>query len=179
MWTKVAIEMNTYHPSADNFAICITIIILLLCAFLMYEGLAHQSGVTKWIVIGIAALTAIIPPFFYPFRESFDHDSQKIRIHFLGYTRTISRENYPILLTGQDLINDGAIRLCASGGLFGYWGKWKSGDGRNFTSYITHRNEDVYYLSDGTHIIAINAPREWIDQMYQSTLQREEGGGDH
>ena len=179
MWTKVAIEMNTYHPSADNFAICITIIILLLCAYMMYEGLAHLSGVTKWIVISIAALTAIIPPFFYPFRESFDHDSQKIRIHFLGYTRTISRENYPILLTGQDLINDGAIRLCASGGLFGYWGKWKSGDGRNFTSYITHRNEDVYYLSDGTHIIAINAPREWIDQMYQSTLQREEGGGDH
>ena len=146
---------------------------------MMYEGLAHLSGVTKWIAISIAALTAIIPPFFYPFRESFDHDSQKIRIHFLGYTRTISRENYPILLTGQDLINDGAIRLCASGGLFGYWGKWKSGDGRNFTSYITHRKENVYYLSDGTHIIAINAPREWIDQMYQSTLQREEGGGDH
>lgn len=151
--------MNTYHPSADNFAILITIAILILCAYMMYEGLAHQSGVTKWIVISIAALTAIIPPFFYPFRESFDHDSQIIRIHLLGHTRTISRESYPILLTGQDLINNGAIRLCASGGLFGYWGKWKSGDGRNFTSYITHRNEDVYYLSDGTHIIAINAPK--------------------
>lgn len=77
------------------------------------------------------------------------------------------------------LINDGAIRLCASGGLFGYWGKWKSGDGRNFTSYITHRKENVYYLSDGTNIIAINAPKEWIDQMYKSTRQEEEGGGDH
>ena len=170
--------MNTYHPSADNFAICITIIILLLCAYLVYEGLVHLSGVTKWIVISIAALTAIIPPFFYPFRESFDRNSQKIRIHFPGYSRTISREKYPKLLTGQDLMSNGAIRLCASGGLFGYWGKWKSGDGRNFTSYITHRNENVYYLSDGTHIIAINAPKEWIDQMYKYALQ-EEGGEGH
>ena len=178
MWTEVAIVMNTYHPSADSFTICITITILILCAYMMYEGLAHQSGATKWIVISIAALTAIVPLFFYPFRESFDHDSQKIRIHFLGYTRIISRENYPILLTGQDLINNGAIRLSASGGLFGYWGKWKSGDGRNFTSYITHRKENVYYLSDGTNIIAINAPKEWIDQMYKSALQ-EEGGEGH
>ena len=122
--------MNTYHPSVDNFAIWITIIILLLCAYLMYDGLAHQSGVTKWVAISIAALTIVIPLFFYPFRESFD-------------------------------------------------GKWKSGDGRSFTSYITHRNEDVYYLSDGTHIIAINAPKEWIDQMYQSTVQGEEGSSDH
>ena len=179
MWTEVAIVMNTYHPSADSFAIWITITILILCAYMMYEGLAHQSGATKWIVISIAALTAIVPLFFYPFRESFDDDSQKIRIHFLGYTRIISRENYPILLTVQDLINNGAIRLCASGGLFGYWGKWKSGDGRNFTSYIIHRKENVYYLSDGTNIIAINAPKEWIDQMYKSTLLGEEGGGDH
>ncbi|WP_297129606.1 hypothetical protein [uncultured Porphyromonas sp.] len=171
--------MNTYHPSTDSFAIWITITILILCAYMMYEGLAHQSGAMKWIVISIAALTAIVPLFFYPFRESFDRDSQKIRIHFLGYTRIISRENYPILLTGQDLINDGAIRRCASGGLFGYWGKWKSGDGRNFTSYITHRKENVYYLSDGTNIIAINAPNEWIYQMYKSTLLGEEGGGDH
>lgn len=52
-------------------------------------------------------------------------------------------------------------------------------DGRNFTSYITHRKENVYYLSDGTNIIAINAPKEWIDQMYKSTLLGEEGGGDH
>ena len=68
MWTEVAIVMNTYHPSADNFAICITITILILCAYMMYEGLAHQSGVTKWIVISIAALTAIVPLFFSPFR---------------------------------------------------------------------------------------------------------------
>lgn len=95
-------------------------------------------------------LTTIIPLFFYPFSESFDCKTKEIKIHFPGYSRTISRENYPILLSGQDLINDGAIRLCASGGLFGYWGKWKSGDGRNFTSYITHRKENVYYLSDGT-----------------------------
>ena len=107
--------MNTYHPSADNFAIWITIIILLLCAYLMYDGLTHQSGVTKWVAISIAALIIVIPLFFYPFRESFDCKTKEIKIHFLGYSRTISRGNYPILLTGQDLINDGAIRLCASG----------------------------------------------------------------
>ena len=179
MWTEVAIAMNTYYPSADSFAIRITIIILILCAYLIYDGVAHQSGATRWIAISIAALTAIIPLFFYPFRESFDRNTGEIKIHFLGYSRTISRENYPILLTGQDLINDGAIRLFASGGLFGYWGKWKSGDGRNFTSYVTHRKENVYYLSDGTHIIAINAPKEWIDQMYRSTIKGENGGGDH
>ncbi len=171
--------MNTYHPSADVFAIWITIVILILCAYLMYDGIAHQSGVTRWIAISIAALIIVIPLFFYPFRESFDPKTQEIKIHFPGYSRTISRENYPILLSGQDLINDGGIRLCASGGLFGYWGKWKSGDGRNFTSYITHRKENVYYLSDGTHIIGINAPKEWIDQMYRSATKGEEDGGDH
>lgn len=59
-----------------------------------------------------------------------------------------------------------ARRLWASGGHFGYWGKWRSTDGTTFTSFLTHRSEDVYYLSVGQKIIAINATEEWIRRIY-------------
>lgn len=156
---------TTYYPKWDTLSTVITGLVVVIAIYLIYHGIARASDVERWIMIIIALLISVVPMLLVPIRETFDPESRELTLHFVGYRRTISPKRFTKRLVGRDLMKKGPIRLYASGGLFGYWGKWMAVDGTVFTSYLTHASQEVHYLTDGSKIIALNAPEEWIQQM--------------
>lgn len=160
-------EHTEYHPTWDTLAIIMTALVLVICAFVIYEAVMHNDGSDRWLMLAIGIILSVGPMLLFPIRETFDEERRAITLYFVGHSRVISAQDYPEVMERKDLIDDGAVRLCASGGLFGYWGKWRSGDGIDFTSYLTDRKRHAHYLTNGSHIVAINAPEDWIRRMYQ------------
>lgn len=56
----------SYHPTCDTPAIIITAVVSLICIVLIYAGLFHYAGVTKWLLLVIGLLLELGPTFLFP-----------------------------------------------------------------------------------------------------------------
>lgn len=156
----------TYRPKWDTLSIVTTGLSVVLCILLVYLA-ATSISTYWWVYLVLVLLLLVIPLFRFPIRETLDEEAKAVTLHFLGYVRTFSVEEYPTLLEGKDYIGNASIQFFASRGLFGYWGKWKASDGTTFTPHLMHRTRDVHYITDGDKIIALNLPQDWVDLLYK------------
>ncbi|MBQ1664646.1 MAG: hypothetical protein II570_04795 [Bacteroidaceae bacterium] len=158
--------MKKYTFTWDRLTTWITVILSLVCLFLFYEGyrlFAYEEG-SKGIgvfVIFMSAAILLVPIFFCPFYAT--KKEQTITIHFLAHRKILNLQQFEVE-PQHHFSMSGWLRLCASGGYFGYWGIWRSKNNENIVSYLTNRKRDVYLLrpSSGNPIV-INLPREWVE----------------
>lgn len=152
--------MKKYYCSWDKTTRWIT---LILTPLLFVAVLAcFIEGTTLGLVAGCFLLLMILLSIFLcPIYATKDKDV--VTLSFLFYKRKFDLSNNEIEFSGN-LQAKNLIRLCASGGFFGYWGIWKTSEGK-FTFYLVNLNKDVCVLTpkNGKRKIAINLPKSWLD----------------
>jgi hypothetical protein len=156
----------TYRPPWDTLSIVMTGLSVAFCIVLVYLS-ATSSTPFWWVYIVLILFVGVVPLFLFPIQETLDPEAKAVTLHFLGYSRTFSVEEYPTLLEGKDYFGEASFRPFSSSGTFGYWGKWKSSDGTTLIPHLMHRSRDVYYITDGDKIVALNLPSDWVDLLYK------------
>ena len=153
---------NRYRFKWDTFAIVITsIIILVLVAIFTSAPIATTfEKISTGVVVGLL----LFPAFLCPLTAEV-HDNT-LRIRMLLHVKHIDLDEYTIIPCKKDDILC-HLRLCASGGYFGYWGLWRSGDGTKYFSYLTSRKDNITVLvpkDPKKRQIRVNLPADFLPQ---------------
>ena len=140
----------------SNYCIIITTVVI---AALLIGIVATRHQTDKCIIMAIVAVTSILAGLFYcPVSISTDSDSLKIHRLLSGY-KAFKYSDIESVDTCYPSI--GGIRLCGSGGFFGYWGYFNDIlIGQYFGYYadrsqcfcIKLKNKRQYVISSENHI---------------------------
>jgi len=130
----------------DSHAVITTAIcgaILLLLIFFLCRS-------KTWVGRGFALFTILVflaPLFLSLFPTGVSQSGDDINVHFLlRKKKTYSLRDYTLEPVQAPALK-GCSRIAASNGLLGYWGKWKTPEGKTVTSYLTHRTDRVFQLT--------------------------------
>ncbi|MBO9570901.1 MAG: PH domain-containing protein [Chitinophagaceae bacterium] len=148
--------MTLYKTSLDRTAKAITAITLLLLAFISYRNW-FVSSVPVWlkIVITLSFLAIVIIAWIYA------PQNYLIENETLVINRAVGRVYIPLNgIVGIREVNKKElgtlIRLWGSGGLFGYYGKFRSTRMGKLTLYTTRRSNLVLLTTDSGEKILLS-----------------------
>lgn len=158
-----------YRNKWDGFSIGTSVLVFLLIGFCLVQVFrgATSDGL-KWFTFVICLLPLLILIALRPIRTRLSGET--LEVHFLFHKKTLPLSDYSIRTDATPQLL-GGIRLCASGGLFGYYGLWSckidthAGGRQKAFSYLTHAGKDVCLLlphDPKRDPILLNAPAGWF-----------------
>lgn len=135
---------NKYCFKWDTFSIVITSVIVL--ALIAITTSAPIATTFEKIATGVVIAMLIFPAFLCPLSATIHGNT--LRIRMLLHVKHIDLSEYTVIPSKKEdrscyLCH---LRLCASGGYFGYWGLWRSPDGTKYFSYLTSWKDNITVL---------------------------------
>lgn len=156
-------EKQTYVLKWDKLAVGITIFCTLVAIDVIALGCLSQ-GWQRWISILVGLFITIPSALMCPLSVTKEGDTLSVK-HLLHKKHILLSEYKATTLPNGFSLN-GFWRLCASGGMMGYWGLWSDGRGHRYSSFLTHRKRDVQQLEPllphKKRRILLNCPAEWL-----------------
>ena len=148
-------EKQTYVLKWDKLAVGITIFCTLVAIDVIALGCLSQ-GWQRWISILVGLFITIPSALMCPLSVTKEGDTLSVK-HLLHKKHILLSEYKATTLPNGFSLN-GFWRLCASGGMMGYWGLW--------SVFLTHRKRDVQQLEpllpNKKRRILVNCPAEWL-----------------
>lgn len=162
---------NKYFFKWDTFSIVITSLIILVPIVIVTS--APITTTFERIGTGVVIALLIFPAFLCPLNAELDGNTLHIRMPL--HVKHIDLNEYTVTRSKQEdhLCH---LRLCASGGYFGYWGLWRSSDGTKYISYITSHKDNITILipkDPKKKQVWLNLPVGFLPQPSTSTHTNE------
>jgi hypothetical protein len=148
--------MTLYRASQDRLATGITVVtvLVLLGLAIGFTGLAvARPGMPRAVLLLVAVACAGILAVTWAYRP--------IGYSFSNGALLVQRKAGDVVLPFTDIRDaqidpspfDGAIRVAGSGGLFGFWGRFRSRRLGWFTAYATRRDRGVVLEVAGRRVV--------------------------
>lgn len=157
---------KVYKNKWDKFSAILTIALISLILYIAYRIIStHPMTFSVYFFLFFTVILFVLFWSLRPYKAT--TDGEKVIIHTVAGKETFTINRYKAQLCPKSDFPSG-IRLFASGGLFGYTGKWRSKIGKeprsNYNSLVTSTDEDIILLKhlDSDKRTLLNAPREWF-----------------
>lgn len=145
----------------SSYALVLTLIInLILIGCCVYT---FKETVGFWFVFGILVMLLLLGLLFGPVQIVSDND-------YITVKSILRKRRIPVCdIESVELFQPtmGAIRLCASGGYFGYWGLFREGDVGRYEAYYGKASDCfLIKMKNGSkYVLGCQNPSEMVDKI--------------
>ena len=158
---KKYVKISTQSKLITVFVMALMIAIMILC---FYVDAQFGGYFTAAMLVGLCGAALYFTPI------SVEANPKELTIYFTLRRRTFPLKEISDVRTW--IVGSDAIRVCASGGWFGYWGWFRNRTlGKSFGYFGSHGKCFLMHLRDGRYyVIGCDDPNEMVAYI-RSQLQ--------